>query len=118
MSATHAAPGWLLASKDSLVSFYFAPDSVETTNDLTEVSVVRNFYQPQSTRAGTFSSIYQTLMVSCQSLRFDITSTLFFQQQFARGERLELEPTDRQRVPPLNQRLPSVLLMRVCGFSA
>ncbi len=113
-----AERGWTLAANDSKESFYFAPDSVETTNDITEVSVVRNLHQPQHTTSGQFSSVLETIAIHCKSLRVTITDTLFFKREFARGERLELEPKDRQQVPALGQNLPPLLLMRVCGFSA
>lgn len=113
-----AERGWILAADNSKESFYFSPDSVETTNEITEVSVVRNLHQPQLTSSGQFSSVLETLAINCKNLRVMITGTLFFKRNFARGERLELDPKDRQRLPSLDQNLPPLLLMRVCGFSA
>jgi hypothetical protein len=114
----HAERGWTLAANNSKESFYFSPDSVETTNDITEVSVVRNLHKPRQTPGGQIASVLDTLAVNCKSLRYTTTSTLFFKLSFARGERLEPEVKDRQGLPSLDQNLPPLFLMRVCGFSA
>lgn len=113
-----AERGWTLAANNSKESFYFSPDSIETTNDITEVSVVRNLHQLQHTTSGRFASVLENLAIHCKSLRVTVTDTLFFQREFARGERLELQPKERQQVPALGQNLPPLFLMRVCGFSA
>jgi hypothetical protein len=118
IAPAHAERGWTLAANNSKEAFYFSPDSVETTNDITAVSVVRNLHKPHQTTGGHIASVLDTLEVNCKSLRYTTTGTLFFKLDFARGERLEPEPKDRQRLPSLTQSLPPLLLMRVCGFSA
>lgn len=116
--AAFAERGWQLAIKGSQESLYFSPDSVQTTNDLTEVSVVRNLHQPQNTASGQVSSVFETLTIHCQSLQVSVTMALFFKREFARGERIELSTTDRQRFSPVRSNLPPFFLMRVCGFNA
>jgi hypothetical protein len=115
--AAHAERGWQLAAKDQRASLYFSPDSVETTNERTDVAVVRNLHEPISSSSGRFASVFETVAINCQTLRIAVTSTLFFKRDFARGERIELTPRERQRVPPLDQILPPLFLMRVCGFN-
>jgi hypothetical protein len=117
LPTAHAERGWQLAAKDQRASLYFSPDSVETTNERTDVAVVRNLHEPISSASGRFASVFETVAINCQTLRIAVTSTLFFKRDFARGERIELTPRERQRVPPLDQILPPLFLMRVCGFN-
>ena len=113
-----AERGWQLAAKDQRASLYFSPDSVETTNERTDVALVRNFHKPISASSGPLASVFEMVAINCQTLRITVTSTLFFKRDFARGERIELTPRERQRIPPLDQNLPPLFLMQVCGFSA
>lgn len=116
--AALAERGWQLALKGGQESLYFSPDSVQTTNELTEVSIVRNLHEPQHTASGAVSSVFETLTIDCQKLQVSVTLKLFFRREFARGERIELSATDRQRFTPVRSSLPPFFLMRVCGFNA
>lgn len=113
-----AERGWQLALKGRQESLYFSPDSVQTTNELTEVSIVRNLRAPQQTASGHVSSVLETLSINCQNLQVAVTMTLFFKREFARGERVELSTTDRPGLSPVHSNLPPFFLMRVCGFNA
>jgi hypothetical protein len=113
-----AERGWELTLKGSQESLYFSPDSVQTTNELTEVLIVRNLREPHQTASGQILSVLETININCQNLAVSTTMTLFFKREFARGERVELSAADRPRVLPVRSNLPLFFLMRVCGFNA
>jgi hypothetical protein len=113
-----AERGWELTLKGRHESLYFSPDSVQTTNELTEVWIVRNLHEPHQTAEGQVLSVLETIMINCQNLNVSTTMTLFFKREFARGQRVELSATDRPQVSPVRSNLPLFFLMRVCGFNA